>query len=85
MKSVIVVSGPELQEAVLMYLGTRASLHGKHVGGVHLVADSGELRADLRIRANVVLFDTQKAAAEYGRENDPKVLAADEAVTEGAK
>ncbi len=55
------------------------------MGGVHLVADSGELRADLRIRANVVLFDTQKAAAEYGRENDPKVLAADEAVTEGAK
>ncbi len=85
MKSVVVVTGPELQEAVLLLLGSRPSMHGRFVGGVHLVADSGELRADLRIRANVVLFDTQKAAAEYGRENDPKVLAADEAVTEGAK
>lgn len=64
MKEVIVVSGPEVQEAVLKMLGNRRTLAGKFVGAVHLVSDP-EADPALRIRANVVLFDTEKAAREY--------------------
>ncbi len=65
MKQVVVVTGPELQEAALQYLGKRQSLQGRFVGAIHLISDSSATDARLRIRANVVTFDTEKLARAY--------------------
>ncbi len=65
MKQVVILSGPELQEAALQYLARRKSLEGRHVAAIHLISDSSATDPRLRIRANVVTFDTEKLARAY--------------------
>lgn len=71
MKKIVVVDGREIQQAVIAMMNRRPSLQGQFIGGVHLIADMAEKRPELRFRCNVVLFDTEKAAREYGEKDPP--------------
>ena len=65
MKQLLVVDGVEIQAAVMAMIVRRQSMKDRFVGAVHLVCDPEEPRANLRIRCQVVHFDTEKAAREY--------------------
>lgn len=73
MRSVVVLTGPEMQAGILREVQSRPSLKGKFVGAVHLIADPLEQKAELRIRAQVVLFDTEGAARAYAQGNPKPV------------
>lgn len=77
MKQTVIVTGPELQQAVATMVGLRPQFRGKHIAAVHLIADPDEPKAELKIRAQVVLFDTAKSAEEYGQPNTAPSAAPD--------
>lgn len=68
MKQTIILTGPELQAAVEREIVRR--FPDKHLAMVSLIADPEEARAELRIRAQVIVFDTLKAAREYPKNPD---------------
>lgn len=72
MKTVLSVNGNEINAAILAMISMRPSQKGKFVAAVHLIADPEATRPELQFRANVVLFDTEKAAREYALGPDPK-------------
>lgn len=72
MKTLLVLNGHEINAAVLALVSLRPSQAGKFVGAVHLIADPEATRPELQFRANVVLFDTEKAAREYAQAPDAK-------------
>ena len=65
MKQTVIVTGPELQLGVASEVLSRPQFRGKHVAAIHLIADPDESTPELRIRAQVILFDTEKVAREY--------------------
>lgn len=82
MKHVTVVTGVEIQQAVMAMVLKREAMAGRHIGAVHLVADANEPRPELRIRCNVIHFDTERAAREYSEKPaDAAEKKGDEAVT----
>jgi hypothetical protein len=81
MKTTVVLGAAELQQAAIALVSRRPSCQGKFVGGVILVADPKELRQDLQIRANVILFDTEKAAREFAQGPTPGVEHGDKPAT----
>ncbi len=65
MKSLVVITASELRDAALHVLLTRPQFNGKCVGAVEFVFDPAEPSEERRIRAEVVLFDTDAAARRY--------------------
>lgn len=78
------LTGPEIQQGILREITARESLKNKFVAAVHLISDPFEPNSDLKIRAQVVLFDTEGAARAYAQGN-PKPVGMDakrETITE---
>lgn len=84
MKSVVVLTGPEIQQGCAREVRSRPSLAGKFIGAIHLIADPYEERGELRIRAQVVLFDTEGAARAYQMGNPKPELPPGVEVAPGA-
>lgn len=69
-KQVTVVSLSEVQRAILAELGRRPTMRGRFIAAVYAIADD-HAPADLKIRFNVVSFDTEKAARAYQEAPEP--------------
>lgn len=72
MKQVVVVGGNEIMHAIIAMLLRRESFRDRFIAGVYMIADDAAPEQDLKIRANVVHFDTEKAAREYRDTPDAK-------------
>lgn len=71
MKKITVIDGQEILEAIVAMMYRRPSMAGRFIGAVHMIADNNERNPALQIRANVVHFDTEKAALDYSKAPDP--------------
>ena len=64
MKQLAVLDSAMLQRAVIEFMYRREAMKGRHIGGIFLIADEKSPEG-MKFRANVVHFDTEKAAREY--------------------
>lgn len=68
MKEVVCLVLPELEEAVMRLIASRPSHVRKFVGAIEFFVDPTNPKEELRIRANVALFNTQAMAHAYHEE-----------------
>lgn len=72
MKRTVVLTASDLCGAGIEALMRRPQFRGKHVAAYELLHELDNPSDDLKVRCEVVLFDTEKAARDYAKTEGEK-------------